>query len=78
MKIEIELQKIDKTIAPLIRASGDTNFEAIVTTETISFDSKKPSDWFNESRIKEFENKLNEEIGNENIQYKVSSIKKSI
>lgn len=76
MKIEIELQKIDKTLAGLVNAMGDNDFEAILTTEIISFDSQKPEEWFSEERKIAFENKFNEELGNENISYKVLSIKK--
>lgn len=76
MKIEIELQRIDRTLAGLVRAMGDSDFAAILTTETISFTSENPSDWFSEKRKEEFESKFNEKLGNDNISYKILSVKK--
>lgn len=76
IKIEIELQKSDKTIAGLIRAMGDEGFEAIVTTLIICFDSQKPEEWFTEERQKAFEEKFNKDVGDENVSYKILSIKK--
>lgn len=76
MRIEIELQKLDKTLGGLVRAMGDTDFEGLITHEKISFDSQEPANWFSEERRIAFEEKFNKEVGTEDIFYKVVSVRK--
>ena len=77
MKIEIELQKTDKTLAELLTFMGGEKCEGIITKEIVSFKVENPvTDWFSDKTKKEFEAKINKEAVKNNLNYKVLSVKK--
>ena len=75
-KIEIEIERTNKTIAGLVNAMGDKGFEGIVEKFTISGVSQKADEWATLETKEAFEKKLNEQ--DENFSYKVLAIKKVI